>query len=53
MTEHELLRQTTPTINLYVSGDEIDQEIRNVHYPRISTGDQSDKDALDREFLEA
>ena len=52
MTEHELLRQTTPTINLYVSGDEIDQEIRNVHYPRISTGDQSDKDALDREFLE-
>ena len=52
MTDHELLRQTTPTINLYVTSDEIDQEIRNVHYPRTTTADQSDKDALDREFVE-
>ena len=52
MTDEELLRQTTPTINLYVSSEEIDQEIRNVHYPNISNSDQSDKDALDREFLE-
>jgi len=52
MTDHELLRQTTPTINLYVSSDEIDEEIRNVHYPNTLTGDQSDKDALNREFLE-
>ena len=31
---------------------EIDEEIRNVHYPNTLTGDQSDKDALNREFLE-
>ena len=48
----EIIRQAAPELGLSVTQGEIDQRLRELYYPRPAAGEQTDPDAMDREFQE-
>ncbi len=52
LVEEELLRQNASKVGVTVSQDDIDAEIRRLHYPTPPEGQQVDQASLDKEYKE-
>ena len=52
MVDDELIRQAAPQLEIFVTQDEVDARLREVYYPPPVAGEQTDPDALEREFEE-
>lgn len=52
LVDEELIRQAAPRLDIFVTQDEVDARLREVHYPQSPAGEQTDPDALEREFEE-
>lgn len=48
----EILRQASPGLNISVTGQNIDSAIRNLFYPTVPEGQETDQGQLEREFKE-
>lgn len=52
LVDEELIRQAAPQLDIFVTQDEVDARLREVYYPQSPAGEQTDPDALEREFEE-
>ena len=53
MLNEELVNQGAPRLGIEVSREEVDAEVRSRHYPKPKVGEETDSEALEREFREA
>ena len=52
LLNEELVNQGAPRLGIEVSREEVDAEVRSRHYPKPKVGEQTDSEALEREFRE-
>ena len=52
MLSEELIVQRAPELGITVTQDEVDAEVRSRHYPAPKAGQQTDPEALEREYKE-
>lgn len=52
LVDEELIRQAAPRLDIFVTQDEVDARLREIYYPTPPVGEQTDTDALEREFEE-
>jgi len=52
LVNEELILQVAPTLGIVVTQDDVDAGLRDRFYPRPPEGEQTDPDALEREFRE-
>lgn len=53
LVDEELLRQNASSIGVVVTQEDVDAEVRRIHYPTPPTGQQVDQASLEKEYTES